>query len=87
MVIKLVLSIHASNRPREIIIIGISFIIVGKINELFVNNIIHLIILPAKIDSAPRSIVGLIISIFSLILVNGLDKLGPHNTARLNRIE
>jgi len=83
----LVFSIQARIRPIVIIMIGINFIIIGRINELFVNNIIHLIILPAKIDRLPRSIVGPIISIFSLILVNGLERFGPHNTAKLNRIE
>lgn len=54
---------------------------------LFVINIIHLIALPATIDEDPRSIVGKIILICSLILRRGFVKLGPHNTINLNRTE
>jgi hypothetical protein len=84
---KLVLIIHAITNPKEIIIRGISLISVGNINILLVNNIIHLIDLPAIIDIEPRSIVGTIIFKFSLILVNELDKFGPHRTTNLNRVE
>jgi hypothetical protein len=84
---KLVLIIQARIRPIVIIIIGSSLIIVGRINVLLVNVIIHLIDLPAMIDIDPNNIVGIIISIFSLILVNALVKFGPHNTTKLNRTE
>jgi hypothetical protein len=84
---KLVLIIQARIRPIVIIIIGSILIIVGRINVLLVNVIIHLIDLPAMIDIDPNNIVGIIISIFSLILVNALVKFGPHNTTKLNRTE
>jgi hypothetical protein len=70
-----------------IIIIGIIFIIDGSMNILFVKNIIHLIDLPAITDIVPRSIVGIMIFICSLIYINEFDRFGPHRTIKLNRIE
>jgi len=85
--IMLVLIIHAIIKPEVIIMTGSNLISRGNINKLLVKSIIHLIALPAKIDIAPRAIVGTIISIFSLILVNEFDRLGPHITTKLNRVE
>jgi hypothetical protein len=81
------LIIHARNKPRVIIIRGINFISGGNINILLVNTIVHLIRLPAIIDMEPRRRVGRIIFISSLIMINELAKLGPHNTTILNRTE
>jgi hypothetical protein len=83
----LVLIIHAIIKPEVIILIGINLINIGSINILLVKSIIHLIALPAKIDIDPRSIVGVIILMVSLILVNELDRLGLHKTTKLNRAE
>lgn len=73
--------------PMATIISGRILISVGKINELLDSSVIHLIALPAVIDIVARSIVGAIILISSLIAINELQRLGPHNTARLNRKE
>jgi hypothetical protein len=84
---ELVLIVQAIAKPRVIIKIGRSLMSIGRINVLFVSIIIQLIDLPAIMDIVPSIIVGIMISIFSLILISGLDRLGPHSTTKLNRIE
>jgi hypothetical protein len=83
----LVLIYHAKISPNVIIIIGVNLIIDGSIRRLLVIDVSQLIILPAVIDINPSNNVGIIISIFSLILIKGLHKLGPHITTILNRTE
>jgi hypothetical protein len=79
--------IQAIIKPVVIKMRGISFRWEGKVKILFVISIIHLIALPATMDVDPRSIVGKIIFICSLILRRGFVRLGPHNTINLNRTE
>lgn len=83
----LVLIIQAIIKPVVINIIGISFRCNGSVKMLFVININHLIVLPATIDIDPRSIVGKMIFMCSLIFSSGFVRLGPHNTINLNRTE
>jgi len=83
---RLIFIIHAVSRPKEIIISGMIFIIGGSINML-VNNIIHLIVAPVIIDINPNNMVGKMIFICSLMNINEFDRLGPHNTTKLNRTE
>jgi len=86
-IVELVLISHAPINPPVTIIRGVTLISVGRINELILSKVIHLIALPAVIDSAARSKVGLIILISSLIDINELHRLGPQRTASLKRIE
>jgi len=82
-----VFTIHAPIRPRVIIMIGMSLIASGSISRLLDKGIIHLIDLPVEIDITPNKIVGEMILICSLMLINGLESIGPHITTTLNRIE
>jgi len=80
--------IHATSSPSEIINKGVSLIVWGSINILeVVRSDSQLIRLPAEIEATPSNIVGIIISIFSLMLINGLQRLGPHITTMENRTE
>jgi hypothetical protein len=81
------LMIQANINPDEIMIRGISLIIIGRMKICVVRNVIHLIDLPATIDINPSNIVGPIILVSSLILRNELAKFGPHRTIILNRAE
>lgn len=81
------LIIQANNNPVLIINNGSSLINIGNIIMLVVSKVNQLTALPAIIDIMPSSIVGRIIFIFSLMLMNALDKLGPQSTIKLNRTE
>ena len=83
----LVLIIHAVNNPMLIINSGVILIRDGSMYILLVSNIAHLMDLPAIIDIVPSSIIGMMIFICSLMWRNGLDRLGPHSTTKLNRTE
>jgi len=82
-----VLIIHASSSPVLIINRGINFINRGSIIILFDSKVSQLIALPAVIDITPNSKVGKMIFIFSLMWINAFDRLGPHKTINLKRIE
>jgi hypothetical protein len=84
---KLILIIQAASNPAVIIVKGIILISVGNINISLVKNINQLMDLPAIIDIIPRSIVGRMIFICSLMCINEFERLGPHNTTKLNRTE
>lgn len=86
-IVRLVFISHAIMNPVVTIMIGITLINEGRINVLVDSRVIHLIALPAVIDIAASSIVGVIIFVSSLIDIKVLHRFGPHKTASLKRIE
>jgi len=82
-----VLSNHPVKLPAITIKIGIIFIYDGSIKTEDLIGDIHDIILPAKIDKMERRIMGIMIIVFSVMLIILALDWDDHIVATLNRIE
>jgi len=82
-----VLISHPIRTPAVTIKIGIIFIYVGSMKTEDLIGDIHDIILPAEIDRAERRIIGIMIIIFSVMLIILALDWDDHIVATLNRME